>query len=88
MLGYSDAVCAVQRARFGEAESSVPILMDNVGCLGTEQALDHCNFNGWGEHGCSHQEDAGVICEDSKYTMYLYIQGIHSITFVIKNIIT
>jgi hypothetical protein len=67
MLGYEDALCAVSGARFGAAESDVPILMDNMLCRGNEAALDHCDFNGWGNHGCTHREDAGVICEDSKH---------------------
>ena len=66
MLGYEGAVCAVKRARFGAAEISVPILMDGMRCRGSEKALDHCPFNGWGNHDCSHGEDAGVICEDCK----------------------
>ena len=67
MLGYEDAVCAVTSARFGSAESGVPILMDNMLCRGSEKALDHCDFNGWLNHGCTHREDAGVICEDRKH---------------------
>ena len=67
MLGYEDALCAVTRARFGAAESDVPILMDNMLCRGNEEALDHCDFNGWGNHGCTHREDAGVICHDRKH---------------------
>lgn len=66
MLGYEDALCSISRARFGSADSDVPILMDNVLCRGTEEALDHCNFNGWLTHSCTHNEDAGVICEDRK----------------------
>ena len=66
MLGYEDAVCAITNARFGAAESDIPILMDNMLCRGTEEALDHCDFNGWGNHGCTHREDAGVICHDRK----------------------
>ena len=66
MLGYEGAVCAIKRARFGAAEMSVPILMDGMRCRGSEEALDHCHFNGWGNHDCTHREDAGVICEDCK----------------------
>ena len=66
MLGYVDAVCSVTRSRFGGAEESVPILMNNVQCRGTEGALDHCGFDGWQQNTCNHNEDAGVICEDRK----------------------
>lgn len=37
--------------------------MDEVNCTGHEQFLSDCPFNGWGNHDCSHFEDAGVICQ-------------------------
>ena len=40
----------------------VPILLDEVECVGTEAKLVNCNSNFVGEHDCSHSEDAGVIC--------------------------
>ena len=67
MLGYEDAVCGVTSAGFGSAESAVPILMDNMLCRGSEEALDHCDFNVWLNHDCTHREDAGVICEDREH---------------------
>ena len=40
-----------------------PILLDNVGCLGTESSLLECSHLGIGVYpNCSHYEDAGVHC--------------------------
>merc|ERR1712146_384792 len=47
------------------ATSSLPILMDNVHCSGSETDLTECRHNGWGRHNCVHQEDAGACCGSS-----------------------
>ena len=40
-----------------------PILLDNVGCLGTESSLLECSHLGIGVYpNCIHYEDAGVRC--------------------------
>ena len=31
-------------------------------CTGEEKRLERCAHNGWGNHSCSHDEDAGVRC--------------------------
>ena len=49
-------------AEFGSAESSVPILMDDVHCYGNELRLADCGHVGWGNHNCGHSEDVGVSC--------------------------
>ena len=52
-------------AAFGRGNGT--ILMDNVECVGTEQSLAQCKFNGWTISNCDHGEDASVICQDSKF---------------------
>ncbi|MEJ1272651.1 scavenger receptor cysteine rich family 4 domains [Cricetulus griseus] len=39
-----------------------PVLLDNVGCSGTEARLSDCFHLGWGQHNCGHHEDAGALC--------------------------
>nr|XP_012304621.1 scavenger receptor cysteine-rich domain-containing group B protein [Aotus nancymaae] len=39
-----------------------PVLLDNVGCAGTEARLSDCFHLGWGQHNCGHHEDAGALC--------------------------
>nr|XP_060616112.1 soluble scavenger receptor cysteine-rich domain-containing protein SSC5D-like [Anolis sagrei ordinatus] len=59
-LGCGSAVSATHEAQFGNG--SVPIGLDDVRCGGMESALSECPASPWGEHDCSHEETAGVIC--------------------------
>ena len=63
-LGYPNALDALIKARFGQG--SRKIWLDNVNCSGHESSIAKCFSNGWGNHDCSHDEDASVICS-SKY---------------------
>nr|XP_040137806.1 antigen WC1.1-like [Ictidomys tridecemlineatus] len=51
-------------AQFGEG--SGPIWLDELKCTGEEDQVWKCPAQGWGQHNCAHNEDAGVIC--SEYT--------------------
>jgi len=51
---------AFSNAEFGAGDG--PIWLDNVACSGTEERLEDCEHNGWGDQNCSHGEDAGVRC--------------------------
>ena len=73
MLGYDDAICAVTNNHFGRATTSVPFWMDNVQCLGSEEALDQCSFPGWAMNNCSHAtQDAGVVCKSEDGILFFF----------------
>ncbi|KAM8780307.1 LOW QUALITY PROTEIN: scavenger receptor cysteine-rich domain-containing protein DMBT1 [Rhynchonycteris naso] len=60
LLGCGRALSALGRGPFGPGWG--PILLDDVRCAGTEDALDRCAHSGWARHDCQHWEDAGVVC--------------------------
>uniref|UniRef100_A0A8C9B3P4 Soluble scavenger receptor cysteine-rich domain-containing protein SSC5D n=1 Tax=Phocoena sinus TaxID=42100 RepID=A0A8C9B3P4_PHOSS len=60
-LGFAYTVRAAKRAEFGEGHT-LPILLDDVRCTGSERNLLECAHAGLGSHNCDHQEDAGVVC--------------------------
>ncbi|XP_065606696.1 macrophage receptor MARCO [Cyrtonyx montezumae] len=57
MMGYSRAISS-----FTASEGTGKIWLDNVNCRGSERSIYECNKPDWGEHNCSHSEDAGVEC--------------------------
>ncbi|NXG39677.1 DMBT1 protein, partial [Dromaius novaehollandiae] len=59
-LGCGTAISAPGRAYFGQGQD--PIWLDRVACAGTETALSECWKKPWGQHSCSHVEDASVVC--------------------------
>ena len=58
-LGYRFATAAWSLAFYGAGGLS--IVMDNVTCIGNESRLQDCQFDA-NTDGCSHSEDAGVVC--------------------------
>ena len=61
-LGYGKAAAMICCAFYGEGSGQ--IWLDNVNCVGTEQAITDCSHNGWEHHDsyCYHGEDASVRC--------------------------
>ncbi|XP_019621121.1 PREDICTED: uncharacterized protein LOC109467541 [Branchiostoma belcheri] len=59
-LGFSGAAEARSFAAFGQGTGQ--IWVDEANCSGTEARLADCPRNAWGQHDCSHYEDAGVVC--------------------------
>ncbi|KFW00009.1 Deleted in malignant brain tumors 1 protein, partial [Fulmarus glacialis] len=59
-LGCGVAVAAPAGASFGRGLD--PIWLDRVACAGGENALVECRARPWGMNGCTHEEDAGVVC--------------------------
>ena len=39
------------------------IVLDNLGCVGTETSLFSCPGNAVGVHNCAHSEDVGITCQ-------------------------
>ena len=61
-LGFHGDAEAISNSEFGVGNSSTPIWLSNVRCVGTEDYLADCVRNTWGANNCHHYQDVGVIC--------------------------
>ena len=59
-LGYPGAAELFRSARFGQGIDM--IWLSGLECNGSELTLSECSHRGWGQHKCSHTEDASVLC--------------------------
>ncbi|CAM4563249.1 unnamed protein product [Leuciscus chuanchicus] len=66
-MDCGDVIEAKSGAYFGQGSGQ--IWMDDVKCAGSESTLKTCSSNGWGVNNCSHQQDAGVICQSVRLVM-------------------
>ncbi|XP_052233588.1 scavenger receptor cysteine-rich type 1 protein M130-like isoform X2 [Dreissena polymorpha] len=63
MLGFQrTGAIAKDKSYFGQAQSSLPIVLDDLDCIGTEGSILECSHSPLGSTDCSHNEDASVIC--------------------------
>uniref|UniRef100_A0A3B1JCV3 SRCR domain-containing protein n=1 Tax=Astyanax mexicanus TaxID=7994 RepID=A0A3B1JCV3_ASTMX len=61
-MACGKATSTHDNAQFGQG--SGPILLDDVGCSGTETTLTSCSHRGLGINDCKHEEDAAVVCSE------------------------
>ncbi|XP_019411077.1 PREDICTED: neurotrypsin-like [Crocodylus porosus] len=59
-LGFSGPACLAGEGDYAAGLGF--ILLDDVGCKGTELSLLDCPHSNWGQHDCSHTEDVGIRC--------------------------
>ena len=69
------------RTTYGEG--TLPFVMDNIRCTGSESALTECAYLGAGEiRSCSVFEDAGVRCRPCEFSTNKYIYTEFFVTYV------
>ena len=59
-LGFGSAIDVARNAHYGLGSGQ--IWLDEMSCVGTELTIADCSPIIWGNHDCSHAEDAGVQC--------------------------
>uniref|UniRef100_A0A670JXX3 Soluble scavenger receptor cysteine-rich domain-containing protein SSC5D n=1 Tax=Podarcis muralis TaxID=64176 RepID=A0A670JXX3_PODMU len=63
-MGCGNALRVRSESWFGQA--SGPIWLERVNCTGEETSFYDCPRGPWGEHNCSHSQDASVECSEAR----------------------
>ncbi|MGH0149149.1 UNVERIFIED_CONTAM: hypothetical protein FKN15_014474, partial [Acipenser sinensis] len=69
-MRYASVACkqlgcgSAQSFSYAFGHGTGPIWLSYISCTGSETALRDCTINKWGEQGCYHSYDLGVICSD------------------------
>ena len=74
-LGFPEAIRFSREAEFGPGNAGFPILY-SLTCDGTETNIEDCQTYNWRTLGCSHNEDAGVVCKSEtgkSCALWLYV---------------
>ncbi|KAJ8040788.1 Deleted in malignant brain tumors 1 protein [Holothuria leucospilota] len=61
-LGFRESGTAFCCGKFRQGVG--PVWLSNVSCSGQELNIGACGNNGWGNHSCEHNRDAGVSCRE------------------------
>ena len=43
-----------------------PIWLDNFVCDSSDEIIEDCRYNEWGQHNCDHETDVSLMCFPSK----------------------
>jgi len=73
MTGMCCFIGATAQGQAAYGQGTGDIILDNVGCVGTEESLFQCPHNGATIHNCAHSEDAGVTCAGTYIINSIYM---------------
>lgn len=83
MIAYLLCTDATARCCGAFGRGTGDILLDDLGCTGTEVSLFSCPNRGIGVHNCGHSEDVGVVCQCMSDKLFVaYYVGIRIIVIL------
>uniref|UniRef100_A0A8D2LII5 Soluble scavenger receptor cysteine-rich domain-containing protein SSC5D n=1 Tax=Varanus komodoensis TaxID=61221 RepID=A0A8D2LII5_VARKO len=63
-LGCGEVLSAPKDSYFGRGLG--PIWLDDLNCTWLEDSISKCPRKPWGQHDCSHYQDAGIVCSGNE----------------------